>query len=92
MWVCRRRVSRIIIKAQIVDLHHDFVSERALRLRIEWVTGWGYFETAPASVTETCIGTKCKLVDRRPVPSRGVYAARCKRTSRSAWAPWSTEP
>jgi hypothetical protein len=89
MWVRRGRVSRIIIKAQIVDLHHDFVSERALRLQIVWVTGWGYFEAAPASVAKTRIGTKCKLVDRRSEPSRDVYAARCKRKPCSAW---STEP
>lgn len=92
MRVRRGRVSRIIIKAQVVDLHHDFLSERALRLRTIWVTGRGYSEAAPASVTETRIGTECKLVDRRPEPSRDVYAARCKRTSRSARAPRSTEP
>jgi hypothetical protein len=83
MWVRRGCISRTIIKAQIVDLHYDAVSEQALICCIVWVTGWGYFEAVPASVTKICIGTKCKLVDHRPVPMRDVYAARCKRTSLS---------
>jgi hypothetical protein len=48
-----RLVSWIAIKAQIVDLYYDGVSERALEFLIKWVYGWGNFEAAPASVTKT---------------------------------------
>jgi hypothetical protein len=86
MWV--RRVSWIIIKAQIVDPQHDGVSERALEILFEWVLGRGYFEAAPAGVTKARIGTECEFIDRRPESVIEQYAARCTRTLRSAYARW----
>jgi hypothetical protein len=79
-----------VIGAQIVNLYDDGVPEWALEARIEQVRGCGYLEATSASVTKTMVRTECKLVDRAREPGSEIYAACCRRISRSARAPWST--
>jgi hypothetical protein len=76
-----------VISAQIVNLHNDGVPERALIARIQHVGGWRYLEATSASVTKTMVGTECKLVDSSRKPGSEIYAACCKRMSRSAYVP-----
>ena len=86
MCVRSRRVSWVVIEAQIVNLYYNGIPERALVFRLVWVLGWGYFEAAPASITETRVGTKRQLVDRRHESGQDLYAAGYEMISRLMWA------
>ena len=69
-------------RAQIANPYNNGVPHRTSVAWCIWVTGWGYLEAAPASVTITAGGTECKLIDRSRIPGCHAYAARCRRTSR----------